>query len=318
MRWSIAPCVCAATLLASVMPAISWRDRHAMPEGVSGGAVALISNKLVYSGGTTWRNQVKCWLTSTFFYDLQSDSWSGGPSLPEPLAYGAGLRTDHSLEVLGGIDGSRLSLQCWRLDAGEQRWTKSGMLPAGSVFGKAEIIEGQAYLFGGCADTELSRCSSSVLRRNQAGKWEKVSEMPQGRLAMPAIAVIRDQIYLFGGCSLDSSGKVRNRDDAYRFDPRTNRWTAFHPLPAATRGISAAPVKQRYILLAGGYFDPRGFSAAAQLYDTKDGQYKPIGSLPFPVMGMEMLAQDSTIWGVGGENRNRGRTARVIEGILPE
>jgi N-acetylneuraminic acid mutarotase len=289
-----------------------------MPEGVSGGAVALISNKLVYAGGTTWRNQVKCWLTSTFFYDLQSDSWSLGPALPEPLAYGAGVRTDHSLEVLGGIDENRLSRQCWRLDADGQRWTDSGVLPAGSVFGKAEIVEGQTYLFGGCADTELSRCSSSVLRRNDAGKWEKVSEMPQGPLAMPAIAVVEDHIYLFGGCSLDSSGKVRNRDDAYRFDPRTNRWTALPPLPMAARGVSAAPMKQRYVLLAGGYVDPLGFSAAAYLYDTKDHQYKPVGSLPFPVMGMEMLARGSTIWGVGGEDRKRGRTARVIEAVLPE
>jgi N-acetylneuraminic acid mutarotase len=164
----------------------------------------------------------------------------------------------------------------------------------------------------------LSHCSNSVLRRDHAGNWEKVSEMPQGPVALSAIAVIQNQIYLFGGCSLDSSGKARNRDDAYRFDPRTNRWRALRPLPAATRGIGAAPVKRRYIFLAGGYIDSSGFSAAAYLYDTKDGQYKPIGSLPFPVMGMEMLAQAGTIWGVGGEDRNRGRTARVIEGTLPE
>jgi N-acetylneuraminic acid mutarotase len=289
-----------------------------MPEGVSGGAVALISNKLVYAGGTTWRNQVKCWLTSTFFYDLQSDSWSLGPALPEPLAYGAGLRTDHSLEVLGGANESSVSPKCWRLNAGENRWAESGVLPVASVFGKAEIVQAHAYLFGGCATTELSRCSNSVLRRNQAGKWEKVSEMPQGPVALSAIAVIRDQIYLFGGCSLDSSGKTRNRDEAYRFDPRTNRWTALQSLPAAIRGISAAPINQRYILLAGGYVDPRGFSAEVYLYDTEDGQYNPIAALPFPVMGMEILSRGSTIWGVGGEDRNRGRTARVIEGTLPK
>jgi cephalosporin-C deacetylase len=307
----------AATLLASVAPAILWHDRRPVPEGVSGGAVAVIANRLVYAGGTTWRNQVKLWLSNTFVYDLENDSWSKGPALPEPVAYGACLRTSDSLELLGGMNESGASRKCWRLNAGKREWTASGTLPAASVFAKAEIVKDKAYLFGGCANAELSGCSSSVLRRNTAGTWEKVSEMPQGLVALSAIEVIQDQIYLFGGCSAVASGGVRNREEAYRFNPLTNLWTALHPLPLAIRGMSAVALDQRYILVAGGY-DARGFSAAAYRYDTETDQYTAVASLPFPVMGMEMLARGRAIWGVGGEDKNRGRTPRVIEGTLAE
>ena len=307
----------AATLLASVAPAIVWHDRRPVPEGVSGGALAVVANKLVYAGGTTWRSQRKIWLTETFFYDLQGDNWSKGPALPEPLAYGARLRTEHSLEVLGGMNESGPSRKCWRLNAGEHAWTASGTLPAASVFAKAEIAGGQAYLFGGCANAELSGCGDSVLRRDKAGTWGKVSTMRQGPVALSAIAVIREQIYLFGGCSAGASGGARNREEAYRFDPLTNRWTALHPLPVAIRGISAAPLDQRYILLAGGY-DAGGFSAAVYRYDTEGDEYTTVAPLPFPVMGMEVLARGKAIWGVGGEDKNRSRTPRVIEGTLPE
>jgi N-acetylneuraminic acid mutarotase len=288
-----------------------------MPEGVSGGAVAAIANELVYAGGTTWRNQVKIWLTETFFYDLQRDSWRKGPALPEPLAYGACLRTDHSLEVLGGMNESGASRKCWRLNAGEHTWTASGVLPAASVFAKAESARGRAYLFGGCANAELSGCGDSVLRRDEEGTWGKVSTMPQGPVALSAIAVIREQIYLFGGCSAGVPGGARNRKEAYRFDPLTNRWAALHPLPLAIRGISAAPIDQRYILLAGGY-DAQGFSAAVYRYDIEGDEYTAVPPLPFPVMGMEMLARGKAIWGVGGEDKNRSRTPRVIEGTMPE
>ena len=203
------------------------------------------------------------------------------------------------------------------LARGERAWTASGTLPAASVFAKAEIVRGQAYLFGGCANAELSGCGNSVLRRDKAGTWEKVSEMPQGTVAIFAIAVIREQIYLFGGCSAGASGGARNREEAYRFDPLTNHWTALHPLPVAIRGINAVAIDERYIVLAGGY-DARGFSAAVYRYDTEGDEYAAATPLPFPVMGMEMLARGKAIWGVGGEDKNRSRTPRVIEGTLPE
>jgi N-acetylneuraminic acid mutarotase len=320
MKWRVMKKVMsipiATVLMASVGPVLTWRDKHAMPEGRSGGAAGLIENKLVYGGGTTWRNGAKVWLNETLFYDFEHDTWSSGPPLPEPIAYGACLAKDGSLEILGGTNESGPSRKCWRLKAGEPAWTESGGLPADGVFAKAVLLRGRVYLFGGSPSaTDLSHLSDSVFQRDESGKWTRISEMPQGRVAIPAAAVAGDEIYLFGGFSAAASGGALNRRDAYRFDPQTNRWRALRPLPAAVRGLSAVSVDRRHILLAGGYTDS-GFSAAAYLYDIEDGQYRPATSLPLPVMGMELLARGRTVWGVGGEDKNRSRTSRLIEGVF--
>ena len=172
----------ATALMASVAPVLTWRDKHAMPEGRSGGAAGRIENKLVYGGGTTWRNGAKVWLNETLFYDFEHDTWSSGPPLPEPIAYGACLATDGSLEILGGTNESGPSRKCWRLNAAEQAWTESGSLPADGVFAKAVPLRGRVYLFGGSSSaTDLSHLSDSVFRRDESGKWTRISEMPQGQ-----------------------------------------------------------------------------------------------------------------------------------------
>ncbi len=319
MRSSIALCLSAAELFAAVAPALTWHEKHVMPEGVSGGALALLSDKLIYAGGTAWRDQVKHWLTETVVYNPQTDEWSKGPALPEPLAYGACIRSGHSLEVLGGLNDSGLSRKCWRLDAGSERWVASGVVPSGTVFGRSEVVQGHAYLFGGCPSTELSLCVTSVLKRNPSGGWEKVSEMPGGPIAMSAISVLHDQVYLFGGCSNLPPHGVRNRSEAFRFDPLTSQWKTLRPLPEAARGMTAVPVNRRYLLLAGGYVDSLpGFSAAEYLYDIETDQYTRIAPLPFPVMGMEMASHAGSIWALGGEDKPRHRSSRLLEAKLAE
>ena len=69
MRLLIIFFLSAAELLAMVLPVLSWHEKHLMPEGVSGGASAVLSGQLIYAGGTTWRDQVKHWLPDTLVYD---------------------------------------------------------------------------------------------------------------------------------------------------------------------------------------------------------------------------------------------------------
>jgi N-acetylneuraminic acid mutarotase len=303
-------------LAASIAPALVWHDKHPMPEGRSGGAAGAMAGKLVYAGGTTWRNGVKIWLNTAVIYDFKRNMWTSGPALPEPLAYGPYLADGESLEILGGANDKGSSRKCWQLKAGEHAWTQSGVLPADGILGKAASVGGRVYLFGGSATTDdLNHLSDAVYERSEAGEWRQVTKMPQGAIVLPAIARLGESVYLFGGCSAGASGAALNREDAYRFDGRANRWTTLHPLPAAVRGLSAVPLDDRYILLAGGYTDS-GFSSAVYVYDSRDGQYRSDASLPLPVMGMELLRRGSALWGIGGEDKNRSRTARVLEGFV--
>lgn len=317
MRSLILPCAAAAALFAVAPKMLSWHERHVMPEGTSGGGAAFLSGELVMAGGTVWRDGVKHWLTSTYVYDRREDAWTLGPALPEPLAYGASVRTERSLEVLGGGNESGVSHKCWRLDAGASKWVECGDLPAGSLLGTGASVDGQAYLFGGCDDMDLNHCSSAVLKRDAKGSWNKVSEIPGGAIAMFASAVLHDQVYLFGGCEKTASG-AHNSDRAFRYDAKKNEWKTLKPVPAAARGMNAVPLDGRHVLLIGGYTNSTaGFTDAEYVYDTVEDRYEPAVAFPVPIMGMAVLQHGGSIWALGGEDKARHRSARMFEAKLP-
>ena len=148
--------------------------------------------------------------------------------------------------------------------------------------------------------------------------------MPAGNVASFAAASSGDSVYLFGGCSMASANKLINRDDAYRFDIATDKWHRLHPLPAPNRGVSAVPLDYGRILLLGGYTASAeeaqgkpaefGFTNAAFIYDIEKDQYTPATPLPLNVTGMEAVMAGQSVVALGGEDRMRGRTARVLVG----
>ncbi len=299
---------------------ITWQDLPPLPVGVAGGAVGVMEDaRLLYAGGTTWINGAKQWLREVRQYDLAAGSWGQGPPLPEPLAYGGWAATSDALEVFGGMNGSGPSRNCWRLDSGLRRWTKThwaktGELPRNAVLARVEQVDRAVYLFGGCSDVAAPmHCSHDVWSRDVPGKWSLIGEMPDGAVAMRAGAVLDRRIYLFGGCSEDSAGVV-NRDGAYCFDPSTRDWRKLRPVPVPVRGLSAANIGGGRILLAGGY--AASFSNQAWIYDTAKDRYEGAAPLPFAVSGIEVVVHEGAIFALGGEDRMRGRSRRCIQGKL--
>ena len=302
---------------------LRWTYRHMLPLPVGGGAAGFVGGKLTYAGGTAWRNDVKQWLNQVHIYDPRVDKWTEGPSLPVPLAYGAFANANDSLVVLGGSDGKKTHRECWVLDAAATSWKSCGTAPGDTLLGRAEATEGRIYLFGGCSDVaDLTRCSDALYQRSQDGKWSRVSTLPQGAVAMPAKAMVGRKVYLFGGCSMPRAGALRNRDDAYAFDTTDGSWKKLRPLPHPNRGMSAAAIDNRHIVLYGGYSaSPQeaagkgpefGFTADVLVYDTETDNYEQVGQGPLAAAGVELLYHSGVLFGVGGEHRMRGRSDRLL------
>jgi N-acetylneuraminic acid mutarotase len=316
-----------ALAAASAAAHISWQDRHALPEGVAGGAIAFLSNQLLYAGGTTWREGIKHWLAAVKEYDLKRETWSDGPALPEPLAYGGFLSTDHSLEILGGMNDKGVSRKCWRLEKGATSWKASGTLPVDSVLSRAEAIGDHVYLIGGCPDAaDLSRCSDAIWQRDATGKWTSLTRIPSGPIAVGASVTVGNELYLFGGCTPAGEGKISNLDGANRFNPADGQWKKLHSLPAAARALSAVRLDDHRILLAGGYVASQeeakgrdtdfGFTEATWIYHTDTDTYESASPLPLRIAGMEFIAHGNTVFGIGGEDRMRSRSNRVLAGAF--
>lgn len=301
---------------------LAWEEWPALAEGVAGGAVARIGDSIVYAGGTTWRHGEKHYLNDVLQYSPESKRWTAGPALPEPLAYGAHVHGDSFLEIYGGASGHAVSQKCWRLEKGGQEWKPCGVLPRSSLFADAAAIGKDVYLFGGCTDlVDLSTCTSSVLRRNAQGQWAHVTDLPGGAVALSAVAELDGRVYLFGGCTKGVSGGVENQRSASRYDPGTNSWRRLKSLPAAVRSASAIALDGNRILIVGGYGEDAtaqdagpGFMRDVWIYNVETDAYEQASPLPFGVSGIRLIRYGAGIVGVGGEDRLRGRSTRVIHG----
>ncbi len=313
-----------AVLLLVAMPAasqLSWENKNPMPRGKAGMATAFLGDDLVLAGGTLWENDVKYYLKEVTLYDTTEDRWRQGPPLPVGLAYGGYRHDNHGMEILGGTDGERVCRDRWKLDSGKTRWRKAGVIPADLLFTRVATIGRRVYLFGGCPDVaDLTGCTDAVYAAGDDGAWKKVSRIPNGPTAIAASAVVEDRVYLFGGCSMPSAGKVVNRDGVYSYNPNADEWKQLRSLPQPVRGASAAVVDDRYVYLFAGYAgsnqDTSGMSSDVLIYDVETDSYRKATQMPLKLMAIDFFLHKGTFYGAGGEDRGKSRSAHTLAGRL--
>ena len=114
---------------------------------------------------------------------------------------------------------------------------------------------------------------------------------------------------------MDANGKVVNHARALRYDSASNQWKTLKALPNANRGLTAIAYDDLSILLFGGYKDS-GFTSEVLLYDVQSDTYRKLKPMPLGLAGVEFVLNDRTIYGAGGEDRMRSRSARFLEGTL--
>ncbi len=314
----------ATCALAAAATGMFWKPRHALPEGVAGGAAGVLHRQIVYAGGTTWREGKKIWLSVSRVYDPERDVWLDGPALPEPVAYGPVITSPHGIEILGGINGEGPSRNVWRLSSPSAHWEQVATLSFPSALAAAALVNGNVHVFGGCPDiVNLANCANTVMTRDGKGNWHKSSEFPDGAVALAASAVVGEHVYLFGGCQATGPSSIRNLTNVWRYSPANQTWKAMRPLPQAARSISAIALDGGAILLTGGYFATAeeaqqhppeyGFSSASWLYYPDRDQYEPAAPMVQGIAGIALVRYGKSVWGMGGEDRARSRSQMVLE-----
>ena len=317
-------------LLATAMIAanfeLNWSTKAPLPRAQAGGAAAHFGNMILVAGGTAWESGVKLWLNDVQVYDTGTDRWRAGPALPEPLAYGPFAQSESALEIFGGTGGATVSRKIWRIDSSLDRWMPAGDTPADLLLSRAARIGRRVFLFGGCADVaDLTRCTDAVWMRQDRDPWRQVAKLPAGRVALSAAAVLNGRVFLFGGCSMPAAGKLINRAEAWSFDADAFSFKRLRDLPVRNRGLSAVAAAGR-VWLAGGYTASQeeaagqgpefGFTAAVWSYDPAANQYQSHAPMPAAMTSIELFPHAASLWGAGGEDRMRGRSARTLAAAI--
>jgi N-acetylneuraminic acid mutarotase len=297
-----------------------------LPKG--GALTGLLNGQLILAGGSYWTNDQKVWIDQVVAFDCAAGYWRSLPSLPRPLANGAGTVWGNGFFCLGGTrPGAVLQdSYCLSFTNNEYRWREFISLPEPLCYARAEVIDDGLCLFGGATDpADLQTSSSTVYRLSLADAspvWKKLAPIPGRGRSLPATAVCNRKVYLFGGSFGTSQKEVVNLRDAYVYDPKLNSWHQIGNPPTATRAWSAAAWNDRYIFLFGGYstsgaaeITPKGtFSRHVFRYDAQSDRYEEMTALPAGVADIHFHRFQQAFYGAGGEPGVKQRAASTYIG----
>jgi N-acetylneuraminic acid mutarotase len=115
------------------------------------------------------------------------------------------------------------------------------------------------------------------------------------------------ELFVFAGAKWNpETDGVMNVTGAYAYSVARNQWRELRPCPAAVRGVTAVPLSESTIYLAGGY-GPDGFTDKAVIYDIVRDSYEEAQPLPYAAQ-VGLVKAGEFIYCVGGEDRMKHRS----------
>jgi N-acetylneuraminic acid mutarotase len=235
----------------------TWTRKQDMPLAVTHANAAVIQDTVWLAGGFVGNSPGPA-TDKVYRYDPQHDSWSQGPSLPEPRAGGALTNLDGTLHYFGGwkADRNTDSGAHWVLERGASRWQSASPLPhpRGHLGGLA--LGGRVYAVGGCVGHDPVPLDVNFVHRYDPAtdRWEEVAPLPVPRSHIePSTFVHRGRMVVIGGRSRPSGWRIL--PDVTEYDPATNSWTALPSLPIPLLAPVAVAIGDSVLVGAGSETD---------------------------------------------------------------
>jgi len=224
-------------------------------------------------------------------YNIDTDKWSTGPTMPQPRHHHAMAVWGDKVYVIGGYKDvlfkPRSEMYIYDIPLG--RWTTGNPLPKALGAGYAVAWNSKIYFFGG---TDGDNASSAVYIYDIASdEWSTGADMPTPREHLAA-DVIEGRIYVVAGRGGDFSA---TRLEIYT--PETDSWDAGTDLPTARSGIDAVAVKGKLYVYGG---EGGGIHNEHEVYDPVTDTWETYPAMPNARHGLAVVASGDTIYTIAG------------------
>lgn len=273
----------------TTLPA-GWTRLADMPAGQAKFGVAAFNGKLYVLGGYDTRS-------TTWVYDIASNTWSAGPALPRGTDNVAAVATADRVYAIGGEAGAVLQA----LDPAALTWTQAPSAPAVRFAAAAGVLAGRLHVAGGW---NANNSASASLTRHDVfdpslGTWLSAAPLATARNAAGG-AVLDGKFYVVGG----RSPGIRRADQqplasVEVYTPGTDRWDPLAPLPTARGSLAVVALAGRVYALGGE--DAAGtVSNAVERLDVASGTWSALPAMPYRSHGLGAVVVGSDIYVLGG------------------
>lgn len=265
-----------------------WDTLAPIPESFTFPVVAEVGGKIHIMGG----GGVGGATNHHFAYDPATDTWESRAPVPYLAQQPAGAAANGKIHYFGGGYPNTGSPKKDHhvYDPVSDSWTQAADLTAPRAIHYGVTLNDVVYSLAGQGMANL--CQTYNAANNS---WTTKNNLPDNGFWYGAHVATEGHIFRFCGGGYTAPNKL-----AHRYEIETDSWTPLPMFPAATHAIKGAAIGNK-IYLAGGY---RDFTDRDEVYifDTDNNSYTPGTPLPIGRSYHNMVALDSCIYVLGGNN----------------
>lgn len=277
-----------APSLAAVSPANGWTRRAPAPLALTEVAAAVHDGRVWVAGGLDTGGRA---VDRVSVFNPRTDTWSGGPGLPEPVHHAALVSDGDALWLIGGYVGNgfdRPTAAVWQLQA--DAWVEHFPLPEPRAAGAAAWDGvGRIVYAGGVGPGGVSPV---VFGQNDHG-WEELARLFAPREHLAATSDGAGNVFVLGGRRGGLAGNVATVEIVAGREVRRGP-----DLPTARGGVAAFFWPSLGACLIGG--ESTGGTNPQVECVTADGRQARLPDLPLPRHGLGAAVVDGTLYVVLG------------------
>jgi len=215
----------------------------------------LIDNKIYMMGGIHLTDDAPLSFDSLHIYDIQSNSWKTGQSLPIALgSFGADTINGKIYVAGGGPSGWGIEKNLYVYDPVLDEWTQKVPMNVSRRGQCAKSWNGKLYAFGGYSGSNWTVSRSIEVYDPEQNQWTLLTNAPLPRANM-GMSLYENQLLTFGGITGYSGSNYNYTSTILSYNPSSNSWLRFHSpgdkIPAYRQFPVSAVVDEKVFLFGG-------------------------------------------------------------------
>ncbi len=218
-----------------------WRERAAIPRGVSHTGAASLDGKVYVASGFTKNVHLNA-IDVAYEYDPVADAWRALPPLSSPRGSVGLAAVAGRIHAVGGRGVDRVTVTTHEAyDPKTGKWSVRAPLPVARDHLVAIAVEDKLHVIGGRTNGQLDVVGLHDVYDPATDTWSAAPPMPTARSGM-AGALFKGMIVVLGGECRVVDGKRYTYVDNEAYDPKVGRWVTLARMPDGRHGHGAATI----------------------------------------------------------------------------